>query len=492
MGVWLAAQVLWAFPSEIADDWMGWRQADTQTIALNFLHLGGNILYPRINWGGDGPGFVETEFQLYTFGIAQIMRLTGVSERPGLVLSLLAMAAAGLVLHRLLARRFGTGPALFGLAVFLGMRGPVFLSSTVQPDALSFLFYCLALAALLAWLERPGYRSLVLMAVATSLAALVKATALHIGIFQFLAVLFCAPRLLRRPQLWLAWAGILITVGLFLVHGNQLYQTYGNTFGIIGGGDSKFATLDALTNPGNYRELVRLSAVWGFGAFGTAAAVFLVIRRRLDRVALALGLANLIYLLTAFRYTRSEWNGPHYHLFTTALGVWLAAAAFKELSELTTGARLRRVLLIGVGLACVSLYCFQLERRHDPGLVLWEKNPAVAMGKALKQIAAPGSLVVVRSSASARDPQFGTENNFEDPRVFYLAQVRGWVLPADEARLDLIRRAAAQGAQFYVDPYRKSNDPELDRWLCTNAEIVVDRGELGRIFRLAPPQRSIN
>ncbi len=488
VGIWLVGQSIWAFPKEIADDWMGWRQADTQTIARNFLEPGANILYPRINWGGDGPGYVETEFQLYTWLTAGVMRVVGLSERPGLFLSLLAMAGAGLVLHRLLTARFGAAPALFGLAVFLGLRGPVFLSSTVQPDALCFLFYCLSIEALIAWIERPAAGALVLMVVATILAALVKATALHVGIFQFLAVLLVAPKLLRRAGLWLAWAGILAVVGLYMVHAHRLFVDYDNTFGIIAGGDSKFATLGTLLDARNYPSLVRLSVVWGFGALGAAAAVFLAVTRRLDRVAIALGIANLVYLLVAFRYTRSEWNGPHYHLFTAVLGTWLAAAAFSHLKDRMPWKQRAHVWVpVACGVLCATLYGAQLARRHAPSLVLWEKNPAVAMGKALRALAAPGSLVAVRSSADARDQAFGTVNNFEDPRVFYLANVRGWVLPADEARLDIIRLAADRGAAFYVDPYRKRGDAELDGWLADHADIAVDRGELGRIFRLRRP-----
>lgn len=486
VAAWALAQFLWAMPVEIADDWLGWRQADTQSIAVNFVKHGDSILYPRINWGGDGPGYVETEFQLYTYLIAGVMRVTGITEIPGLLLSLLAMAAAGLVLHSILCRHFGAGPALLGLAAFLAMRGPVFLSSTVQPDALSFFFYCASFAALVSYLDNPTHRVLLVLVLTTILAALIKMTALHIGIFQVLAIALCRPALLRRTDLWLAWAVILAIVGLFLLHGQNLYREYGNTFGVISGGDSKFVTMKTLAMPSLYPPLVRLSMVWGLGLLGTVAAFYLVIHRRLDRVSIALGAANLIYLLVAFRYTRSEWNGPHYHLYTTVLGVWLVTGAARlMLTDGLAGRRARSLLAVGLG-ACLLLYGHQLHKRHDPGLVLDEKNPAVAMGKALRDLAQPGSLVVVRSSAGAEDSLFGTPNNFEDPRVFYLAGVRGWVLPSNEVRLDVIRQAVALGAEFYVDPYRKSNAPELDQWLARNGEIAVDLGDKGRIFRLRP------
>ncbi|MFZ2323883.1 MAG: hypothetical protein WAV89_09315 [Ignavibacteriaceae bacterium] len=90
--LWMILQISFAIPGSIVNDWMGWRQADTQTIARNFLKPGSNIFYPQINWGGTGPGVVESEFQLYTFIIAQIMKVTGESVLPGQLLSLLFIA----------------------------------------------------------------------------------------------------------------------------------------------------------------------------------------------------------------------------------------------------------------------------------------------------------------------------------------------------------------------------------------------------------------
>src|SRR6266496_3051917 len=51
-----------------------WRQADTASIAHNFIKSG-NILYPQINWGGNGPGYVEAEFQLMPFIVSILYRV---------------------------------------------------------------------------------------------------------------------------------------------------------------------------------------------------------------------------------------------------------------------------------------------------------------------------------------------------------------------------------------------------------------------------------
>ena len=68
--------------------------------------------------------------------------------------------------------------------------------------------------------------------------------------------------------------------------------------------------------------------------------------------------------------------------------------------------------------------------------------------------------------------------------MFYLAKVRGWVLPSDGARLEYIREAVAQGAEYYVDPYRFEYGQDFNLWIKENAEKVVDLGKLGRIFCL--------
>ena len=37
------------------------RQYDTAAIALNFAEPGASLFYPKVDWGGDTPGFAQTE-----------------------------------------------------------------------------------------------------------------------------------------------------------------------------------------------------------------------------------------------------------------------------------------------------------------------------------------------------------------------------------------------------------------------------------------------
>src|SRR5690606_2657917 len=108
---------------QIVDDWAGWRAADTQTIARYFWRDGIDLLAPRIAWGGDGPGFVEAELQLFPALIALMMRVFGDVEWPGQLISLVSMAAAHWIIFRSLERRFGSGPGLFGAFLMITSKG---------------------------------------------------------------------------------------------------------------------------------------------------------------------------------------------------------------------------------------------------------------------------------------------------------------------------------------------------------------------------------
>ena len=65
-----------------------WRQADTASIAHNFVAHGMRILMPQINWGGAGPGYVEAEFQLFPFVTAVLHQVFGEHVWLGQALSL--------------------------------------------------------------------------------------------------------------------------------------------------------------------------------------------------------------------------------------------------------------------------------------------------------------------------------------------------------------------------------------------------------------------
>lgn len=483
--VWAAVQWNWGRPAEIAADWHAWRQCDTQAIARNLLEPGASLFWPRIDWGGDGPGYVESELQVYPAAIAVLMARVGDAEWPGQFLSLAAFAAAGLVLFAALRNRYGEVAALAGTAALLASRGVVFLSTSVQPESFSFLAYVVAWTTFEAYSRSGNQKTLAGSAAATAVSALIKPTALHLGVSQFFLLLASRRRLLRRAGPWLAWSGVLLVVAAYYLHARSLYKEYGNTFGILSGGDSKLPSLQHLVAPWIYRELATNSIFWGLGLLGLAAGIYLLVRRKLDAREWSLAVGNVLLLLTAMRYTSHESMGSHYHVYTTLLAALLVAHATHQVGidlKRRTGFR---GAAIGAVFVLIGLsYSVELrERRVRAGS---GDNPVFRTGESLAKFAEPGDLVVVRSGSSARSDYWDTENNYQDPRIFYMARVSGWVVPPEVAGSDALEDMTRWGARFYAEPGAVRDDPDLYRWLEQEATLKADSAS-GRIYELRSP-----
>ena len=58
-------------------------------IAENFYRTGFNIFYPRVNWAGNTPGYVGTEFPLVPFIASMVYGVFGVHDWIGRSISVL-------------------------------------------------------------------------------------------------------------------------------------------------------------------------------------------------------------------------------------------------------------------------------------------------------------------------------------------------------------------------------------------------------------------
>jgi hypothetical protein len=463
--VWCAVMLTVRRTGAITDDWQGWRQADTQAIARNLAFEEFAPLEPRIDWRGDGPGYVETEAQIYPALTAVAMRLWGESVWPAQLLSLVCVAAGLIVVAVALARRYGDAAACGALLVMLGHQGTIAMSTSIQPDALSFAAFAVGWVAFVSYLETPSRRRLVWWVAATAIAGLVKPTTLELGIAQF--VLVVLTRRHRDPWIWLGWAVVVTIVAAFMVYARTLFVDYGNTFGVLSGGDSKLPATAMVLAPSTWTELARYSVVWGVGVAAVPASIALAWRRRLEPTHLALATGALVLVVVALRYTSGSF-GTHYHLPHVVLGGSLVAAALQ-------GRRASWVL------ACAMVAIVMGGR----GLRLADPPPQreTVLGERLAQLAPPGTLVAVRARAESFNPEWRTVNNFEDPRVFYVSRTRGWVLPNDLAGASRLNEVTQRGAQFYVHVTQKPIDAELAAWLAAHATRVHASPE-GEIYSL--------
>ena len=480
VALWLLVELLWLRPESFVADWMGWREADTQTLALNLLADGFDLFHPRVDWGGRGPGFVETEFPLYAALVAAVCAVVGPVEWPGQVLSALCMVGTAIVTVRMLARRFCPGAALVGMLSLLGARATLYLGSSVQPDALAVFLYVSALAAFVRYTEKDESKWLVAAAALTTLAALTKPPFLQLGLTQAVIVVATRRELLQRYAVWLAWAVVLTTTGLVMWHAYSLYLKTGLTFGIIGG-ERKSPLAGHLLMPGLYKDATLVAIFWGTGVVGALAIAAACVRRTIGAVGVGLLVGNGCLILVALRYTSNVHYGTHYVAPLAILAAWAMAAVVHEAQQrLATGPARRFIAVLLLAQAVQTT----LDIRHRaraasvPASALHEFGQAAA----LADVSAPDDLVVVRSIAPRFDTFWETENNYQDPRVFYLAQRRGWVLGSDETGAAELARLVDEGARWYVDgPGRR--DAAFEAWIAAHGSVAWS-GQQGRVVKL--------
>lgn len=464
----------------------GWRETDTQAIARHFTESGANIFYPRIDWGGAGPGYVETEFQLYTWIVSILLKIAGPSaEWPGQLVSLLAVALAAGVTFTQLSRRYGQVAGAFGAVALLSTRAVMQTATSVQPESLCLLLFVIAWFALLNYMGTGRVVSLVVYAVSGALAMLVKPSAGQLGIASFVLLLLQSPELLRKKEIWIAWSFMVVVFTLHLLHARDLYIEYGNTFGVLSGGESKVPRLSHLLNPQLLARSATHSINWGVGIAGAAAflgALFLK-RRALRNLAPVIGLfvGVVAWTLIAMRYTTSD-GGNHYHV----LGAVMAAEAVACVIASLPPAQWRT----WAGASLAALLAFQFMQSYQTRL-LTRINPfdapVVALSRAAEGHVKPGDLIVVRSVHPHYDDFWQGVVQFADPRVFYLTKTRGWPVAKDADDPAELEQAVQRGARFYMEPEPRGPMPKLDAWLDTHATLIASSSLQGRIFALQAP-----
>ncbi|HEX9438852.1 MAG TPA: glycosyltransferase family 39 protein, partial [Roseiflexaceae bacterium] len=242
-------------------DYHSWRQADTAAIARNYATNGYHLFYPQVDWGGTTPGYVESEFPLYTYTLALLYRLFGVREWLGRMLTALASAAAVVALYGLVRsgqRSAGLGEraALYaGLALAL-MPFPIYFGRTVMPDTWMLLAAILAIWTYQRWLERPSAGRYAVAVLCGALAPLAKTPNLLIVAVP-LAYLTWIARPPRRD--WPALAGYAVYFALpsllWLGHARTLPLDPRLSFGI----GEKLFDPRLLSDPQFYLLLARWS-----------------------------------------------------------------------------------------------------------------------------------------------------------------------------------------------------------------------------------------
>ena len=431
---------------------LGWRQADMLSVTRNFARHGYRLLWPQIDWGGAGPGYVEMEFPLLPWLGALLQRLFGPHEILPVLLPLLASFGLVFAIAAVVRRILGPAAA-FWAGVFAALSPmTAWYTATFQPDGTMVLTSVLGVLFLLRWVESRRWSDLVLSGAFTSLAALLKPPALLVGL-PLLYLFFQAwgRTLPRRATFWLYGALVLLPPVLWYAHAHGLYLQYGNTFGVLKGGYEKLSSFALLVRPAFWLRVGGRVALY---LLTPAVAVLWVIGLA-SRPAGPAGRLFHVWTAAAFVYVvlvgKGNFEMQYYQLPILPPAVALAGAAFADLAGRPGRDRGARVVRLGLfGVVVLTLAGATLV--HARRVIMDQLADARRQrenGRAVARVTPPGSLILVTTGygGSRRPGEIDTP-----PEVFAHADRRGWFVGLHWLTPEIVAARRADGARALVVP----------------------------------------
>ncbi len=480
-------------------DRASWRESDVGAVARNFASESMNILYPRIDWRGNTPGFVEMEFPLYPFAIALSHKAFGVDDRLGRFLAF-GFSIVTLLLFLRLTRGYLDGfPLVAAFAFFAFNPLIVEFSTSIQPEGLMLVFYISAAVCFRDWIESGRDRDLLAAASLTALALLAKATAAHIGIFfVFLLVRRYGLRAFARWRVWAFAAASLVPAALWYAHAKGFWTTYGNSLGVSN--EYHWIGPDFLTNPYFVKGIALNEIVWVWSVGGLAVGAIAIVRAIRERpVADALvwlGACFLFYVAAA-RTSADDW-AAYYHIFSVAPVAILFGAGIRETSAFAgrfadgfssrsvtaNAARVASMALIGF----VALLVFAFDALKIRARILENRSPDASFACARyigPKLAKPGPILV--SGDRCLDPD-GYAVAYNASFMFYWLERKGFNICVEEQSATRVRAFANDGARYFVaQRHYLDQKPGFESQLRDLYPVVAECGEFV-VFDLTDPR----
>src|SRR6478752_2148015 len=177
------------------DHW-SWRQSDVAAIARNFLQNGFRFGYPQIDWAGNAPGYVGTEFPILPFIAAVCYKFAGVHEWIGRSEAVILFAVSLPFFFLLVREIFGSTAAAWATFFYCFTPLNVFAGRSFMPDVPSLSFAIVGLYFFLRWVEHGETSSFFVATIVISLSLLIKITSIVIvaPILYLVVGRLCQPR----------------------------------------------------------------------------------------------------------------------------------------------------------------------------------------------------------------------------------------------------------------------------------------------------------
>jgi hypothetical protein len=456
-------------------DWHQYRQFDTAAVARNLAEESLNIFYPRVDWRGNSPGYVEVEFQAFTFPVALLYRVFGVHEWLARILNIFFYAGTAFLLFRLTCRIFDRRVALLAAGLYSFLPLSFFVSRSFQPDTLMMLCSVAGIYYFLMWIEQDNWKSLLLSVICLAIAVLIKPYCMYIGVpLIYLCVRKFGWRFLIKPEVWLYALAVVLPMAAWYVHAFGLWELYGNTFGIFGG-RIKGAYLGA--DVPNVSDLVgRLTSrlVWEIATpVGLPLLIVGLFVRPLSRNYLFQWWA-LAFLVTVILIPTGHLGHNYYQLPLVVIGA--PAIAYGLVRLVDRGIFSWKL----AGLIYLVILAFSVLKIRHMIFTSDESRTRIAFGKRVEQLVPPSALIIF-AYPSDYTPSWYSHRTADgdliagDPTDFYNSHRKGWSLFASQTTPDMLQKLQRHSAGYFATFYPKElyqRSPEIKGYLEAKATPV--------------------
>jgi hypothetical protein len=474
------------------------RQCDTAAMARNFYEGSLNILYPQIDWGGSTPGYVESEFPIFSFAIALLYRAFGVHEWFGRAVSIGAYVFSAIFLFRLTRRLFSDPVALVTVLFFSFVPLSVTFTRTIQPESLMALGTIAGIYYFRVWYEDEWRPALWLSALGIALAALLKPFSLYMGVpLLYLCFRRFGWKFFRKAELWVYFIVVMVPIALWYSHAWKLWVDYGNTLGVFAGWQKLF--LSGVTDRmGFWLSLGKRLCERLVYLIATPAGLIPLLvgmltkppRREYLVYWWAVGFALCIAGVAVGHRAHDYYQLPV--VFIASIFMAIGVVRLWELGW--PSKRFSAACAVMLSLATVGYGAWQSisERPLGPGdwnRVSFAQNIQELTESDAKIIFVTHQFFLVHESLHHRTPQ--GEYLDSDPVDFYLAHRKGWSVGMPRATPRLVESLRKRGAKYLAtfSPNNLPQAPGLMEELQQNADVMRVKS-FGVIYRLRDPSKN--
>jgi 4-amino-4-deoxy-L-arabinose transferase-like glycosyltransferase len=488
IGLWIlaAAARLILINQPYVDHW-SWRQTDVAAIARNFLQNGFRFGYPQIDWAGDSPGYVGTEFPILPFIAAICYKFAGIHEWIGRLQAVILFAVSLPFFFLLVRETFGRTAAVWATFFYGFAPVNIFAGRSFMPDVPSLSLAIIGLYFFMRWIEDRKPASFFVAAIGISMSLLIKITSIVIvAPLAYLAVAgICDRRPLKtrlatsrdhRSRLQLLSFAVIAFVpsAIWYWHAYQIAKKF-YPYHFFGAGGIRIENFSWYWRIAQQTLISSLTPV-----LSLMALIGLFVQQSRDRRHTRLfhwWLAAMVLFVVVVGYgNRHLW----YQLPLVPI-----AAAFAGVACAFWGSKISSpVVVVTLSILFVGSFAF---------LALWYVQPLYQSsagqlrnaGLELNRVTAPDALIVAADMG--------------DPTIFYYAQRKGWHFPESdgiydgtpddsEQAIENLERLRRRGATHFVFTRNTfwwlQSYPEFAQHLAENATLI-DATPQFRIYKLA-------